>query len=147
MAGSDIWETILTFSFATLYNITLPTYTFSHNYAPEGAYVQIRILNGVTPFRVTLWASTNEKARDFRITETGKSFEPTVIRSTTPDDPWSYNVFVPNPAKGWTAFSVEMEFGLAGNDNGIPIPLPPIKFSSAGYVTPTSLPCKYPGSQ
>src|SRR3989338_7445285 len=48
MAGSDIWETILTFSVATLYNITLPTYTFSHNYAPEGAYVQLRIHNGVT---------------------------------------------------------------------------------------------------
>nr|CAG4718408.1 unnamed protein product [Naegleria fowleri] len=143
MAGSDIWETILTFIYANLYNLKLPVYTFDHIYNNNGAIVTVRILNQVMPVRVTLWQSTNPKARDFRITETGKSFTPSPVQSVTPDDPYTFMVFVPNPPQGWTAFSVEMEFGMIAGS----IPLPPIKFTSAGYITPTTLPCKYPGSQ
>ncbi|MFQ6035728.1 MAG: PhoPQ-activated pathogenicity-related family protein [Sedimentisphaerales bacterium] len=79
--------------------------------------------------QVNLWQATNPKARDFRLETIGKAWKRTPL---TPEKPGVYVARVQEPAKGWTAFFVEMIY-----DSGLPIPY---KFTTQVHVVPDTLP-------
>jgi PhoPQ-activated pathogenicity-related protein len=85
------------------------------------------------PEVVTLWAATNPDARNFRHDAIGPAYKPTVL---TPSGPNTWIARVPKPAKGWTAFFVELTFPAGGRY--------PLKFTTAVRVLPDTLPFAAP---
>ena len=89
----------------------------------------IRVAVEDQPKEVRLWQATNSKARDFRLKTIGAAFT-----SSQLNDKGS-GVFVGRvdvPAKGWTAFLVELTY-----ETGTSLPL---KLTTAVRVLPTTLP-------
>ena len=54
-----------------------------------------------------LWQATNATARDFRLESIGEAWTSSVL-SSTPDG--RYEVQVPPPSAGWTAYFVEITY-------------------------------------
>jgi PhoPQ-activated pathogenicity-related protein len=84
------------------------------------------------PAEVKLWQATNPEARDFRLEKLGPKWTSTVLND---DGKGRYLGKVTNPAKGWTAYLVELTYpsGLAEA---------PFKFTTGVWVTPDTLPHK-----
>ena len=59
------------------------------------------------PTSVLLWQATNPKARDFRKESLGPVWKDSVVK---PEADGAYRAALANPAQGWTAFFLEMEF-------------------------------------
>jgi PhoPQ-activated pathogenicity-related protein len=81
------------------------------------------------PKQVTLWQATNPAARDFRVETLGKKYTATILK---PDEQGDYVGNVSKPAKGWTAYFVELTY-----DTGTKLPY---KVSTAVRVVPDVLP-------
>jgi len=82
---------------------------------------------------VTLWQATNPDARNFRLDAIGPAYKSTVL---TPSGPNTWVARVPKPAKGWTAYFVELTFASGGTH--------PLKMTTAVRVTPDTLPFAAP---
>lgn len=59
-----------------------------------------------TPAQVTLWQTTNPKARDFRLESIGANWTSTSLTGTN----GIYTAIRPSPSQGWTAFFAELTF-------------------------------------
>ncbi len=81
------------------------------------------------PTQVNLWTATNPDARDFRLETIGKAWKSSSLTGT---ERGTYQVQVPAPEKGWTAYFVELTF-----DSGTPLPY---RFSTEVRVVPDTLP-------
>lgn len=81
------------------------------------------------PQKATLWTATNAEARDFRLETIGKGWQ---SRPLTPTNAGTYDVRVPAPEEGWTAYFVELHF-----DSGTPLPY---RFSTEIRIVPDTLP-------
>ncbi len=79
------------------------------------------------PLKVTLWQATNPDARDFRMESLGRKYKPTVLK---PKD-GQYEATVEKPAKGWTAYFVEVSYLVDGL---------PLKFTTPVRVIPDTRP-------
>ena len=80
-----------------------------------------------------MWAATNPEQRDFRLDTIGEAYKSTVL------SPEKGNVWighVDKPAKGWTAYFVELTYPSGGKY--------PFKFTTAVRVTPDTLPFPAP---
>ena len=102
MKGTDVPLSLLAFYNAFLTSAPLPQFNWKHE-APG----EVRITTRTEPFEVKLWEATNPDARDFRLEKLGpvwKSSEVKIVKSG------HYTVHVPKPAKGWTAYFVELKF-------------------------------------
>ena len=78
---------------------------FSWSFEPDGS---IRVQTSTTPHAVHLWQAHNPNARDFRL----ESIGPAWTSSPLSDQGGGvYLGFVPQPAQGWSAFLVELDFG------------------------------------
>ena len=84
------------------------------------------------PTEVNLWQATNPEARDFRVDTIGKAYQSTPLKAL----PWGgYTGNVKKPAKGYTAFFVELVY---------PGPAKiPFKFTTEVSVVPDVLPYKF----
>jgi PhoPQ-activated pathogenicity-related protein len=82
---------------------------------------------------VRLWQATNPAARNFRLDVLGAAYRDTPL---TPAGPNTWVARVPPPAKGWTAFFVEMTFPGGGKY--------PLKITSGVRVVPDTLPYDAP---
>lgn len=102
LAGSDARETVTAFYSMVLNNKPRPRYRF--RFEKDGA---IRVQAQDPPEEVTLWQATNPDARDFRLDTIGKAYQPTPLKTQKPG---VYVAKVPKPAKGWTAFFVELRY-------------------------------------
>jgi PhoPQ-activated pathogenicity-related protein len=103
-----------------------PRPRFSWNFRPDGA---IEVDAATRPTAVVLWQATNPNARDFRLQTIG----PTYSSSELSDQGGGrYVADVAAPARGWTAYFVELTFPGPGSD--------PFKFTTAVRITPDSLP-------
>ncbi|MDV7394519.1 PhoPQ-activated protein PqaA family protein, partial [Arthrospira platensis SPKY1] len=71
----------------------------------------LRVTTSSRPKEVRLWHATNLDARDFRLEKLGAAWTSRVL---TPEPDGAYVGFVPPPARGWTAFFVEVTFATAG---------------------------------
>ncbi len=127
LKGSDAYLTLLACYNAVLYDRPLPK--FSWALEKDGA---IRVTTQDKPTEVKLWQATNPEARDFRIETLGPKYTSTVL---TDQGGGVYVGKVPEPAKGWTAFFVELTFPT-GNPE-------PFKFTTQVRVVPDVLPYKF----
>jgi PhoPQ-activated pathogenicity-related protein len=99
---------------------------FSWKVAGEGDMV---VTAKTRPSEVLLWTATNPEARDFRLEKIGKAWTSAPL---TAGDSGEYHARVAAPAKGWTAYFVELHF-----DSGTPLPY---RFSTEVRVVPDTLP-------
>jgi PhoPQ-activated pathogenicity-related protein len=127
LKGSDARESLLAFYNAVLYEETLPR--FSWKFESDGS---IHVETRDKPSEVKLWQATNPDARDFRLETFGPKWG-----SSDLGNPHDGTILanVPAPAKGWTAFLVELTF---------PSHAPaPFKFTTPVRVIPDTLPYKF----
>ncbi len=127
LKGSDAWFTLLAWHDAILNQRALPQ--FSWNLSEK----EIQVTPATAPTEVRLWQATNPIARDFRVETLGAVWTSTVL---SPDAAGNYTGRVATPARGWTAFLVELTFDLGG-----PAPL---KLTTPVRVTPAALPFPEP---
>ena len=127
LKNTDVPATLTTCYTAILNNTPLPR--FSWTMEKDGS---IRVTTKDKPAAATLWKATNPNARDFRLETLGPKWENTLL---TEQRGGVYIGKVPTPAKGWTAFFVELMFP-AGE-------FPSFKFTTQVRVVPDVLPYKF----
>src|SRR5205807_6830575 len=88
----------------------------------------VRVSTSDKPSQVRLWQATNPEKRDFRLETIGKAYTATELK----DEGGVYVARVAKPAKGFTAYFVELTFPSGGKY--------PFKFTTQVWVTPDVLP-------
>jgi PhoPQ-activated pathogenicity-related protein len=124
LKDTDALESIIAFYWTVLTGKARPTYAWS--FEQDGS---IHVRTPDHPKRVLLWQATNAVARDFRVDTIGKAYKSTALQD---QGDGVYVGSVETPAKGWTAYFVELTFDVGG-----PAPL---KVTSAVRVIPERLP-------
>jgi PhoPQ-activated pathogenicity-related protein len=124
LRGSDAGDSILAFYQAILQKQPLPK--FSWTMAADGS-IQVRADD--KPAAVNVWQATNPTARDFRLVTIGPAYTKSRLEPTGEN---TYLARVSKPAKGWTAFFVELVFDRGGSV--------PLKFTTQVSVVPDVLP-------
>jgi PhoPQ-activated pathogenicity-related protein len=89
----------------------------------------VRVTASEAPLRVRLWQATNPSARDFRIDVLGPQYRASDLQ---PSGPNTWAARVEPPAKGWTAYFVELTFPSGSRH--------PFTFTTGVRVTPDTLP-------
>jgi len=128
LKGSDAYQTLATCYRAVLYRLALPR--FSWMLEKDGS---IRVTAKDPPASVTLWQASNPDARDFRLETLGPKWQSSPLAAE------AHGVYVgrvPAPAKGWTAFFVELAFPSSRES-------PDFKFTTPVRVVPDFLPYKF----
>lgn len=124
LRGSDAWLTVLACYQAVLTGAPLPQ--FSWKLEPDGS---IRVQTKSPPSEVKLWQATNPDARDFRLQTIGPVWHSTALSD---QGKGVYVGRVSKPAKGWSAFFVELTYPATTST--------PFKFTTQVHVLPDVLP-------
>src|SRR5437762_320624 len=124
LKGSDAYETMLACYHAVLNNVPLPQFSWANE--KDGS---IRVATKSKPSVVKLWQATNPDARDFRIESLGPQYKSATLSD---DGGGVYVAKVPEPEKGWNAFSVELTIPSGCQA--------PFKFTTDVRVVPDKLP-------
>lgn len=127
LEGSDARESIEAFYQAILGNRPRPHFTWTKD--KDGT---LTVTAQETPQAVNLWQATNPEARDFRVDTIGKAWTSTSLSAARPG---TYVGHVPQPAKGFTAFFVELVYPSGSRY--------PFKFTTEVSVVPDILPFKF----
>ena len=128
---SDAIETVQAFYASVIANKARPEFNWTFGKGGE-----IKVLAKDRPDTVTLWQATNPDARNFRNDVIGSAYQPRVL---TPSGPNTWTARVPPPAKGWTAFFVELTYATGTKYA--------LKLTTAVRVTPDTLPFAAPVAQ
>jgi PhoPQ-activated pathogenicity-related protein len=128
LRDSDALQGLIAFYEAFLKRQPRPK--FSWKFEDDGS---IRVSAVTPPREVKLWQATNPEKRDFRLVSIGPAYKPTTL---TADADGSYIAKVAKPAKGWSAYFVELTFDTGGKY--------PEKFTTAVRVNPDTLPFDAP---
>ncbi len=123
LKDSDVGESMIAFYDSVVKGTPRPR--FSWNMGKDGT---VRVTTSGKPSQVQLWQATNPEKRDFRLETIGKAYHATELKG----DGGVYVVKVPRPAKGFTAYFVELTFPSGGKY--------PFKFTTQVWVTPDILP-------
>ncbi len=119
-------------SMAAFYDAVLrgaPRPKFSWKFERDGSLT----VNAIDkPSEVRLWHATNAEARDFRLERIGQAYRATPLEGKA----GVYTARVDKPAKGWTAFFVELTFPSGRTY--------PFKFTTPVRVVPDALPFPRP---
>jgi len=129
LKGSDAYASLLACYHAILYHDPLPQ--FSWRLERDGS---IRVTSKDAPSEVKLWQATNPNARDFRLETLGPVWQSSLLPEQG-GGPRAYVGKVSPPAKGWTAFFVELTFPSGCEA--------PFKFTTQVRVLPDVLPYKF----
>jgi PhoPQ-activated pathogenicity-related protein len=124
---TDAGETILACYGAVVTGAPLPKFSW----ASPGDNV-IRVETKDKPLAVKIWQAHNPKARDFRVETLGKVWKSADLMDRGQG---VYEGTVEKPAKGWTAFFVEMTYPGPAGEKG-----PPYKFTTQVKIVPDVLP-------
>jgi len=124
LRGSDAPISLLSFYQTVLSGAARPKYSWT--FEADGS---IKVNSKTKPKEVKLWAATNPDARDFRMETLGPAYKSTPV---TESGNGIYIGKVEKPAKGWTAFFVELTYDMPGGA--------PLKLTSAVRVLPDTLP-------
>jgi len=108
-----------------------PRPKFSWKFEKNG---DIKVTVSDKPSEVKLWAATNPDKRDFRLETLGPAYKDQVLTAKGKH----YIGHIEKPAKGWTAYFVELTFPSGGKY--------PFKFTTAVRVSPDTLPFPKPVS-
>ena len=124
LKGSDARESVLAFYDAVVAGQPRPQ--FSWSFAPNGV---IELTTATRPLAAVLWQATNPEARDFRLEAIGPAYRRSTLEA---DGDGTFRARVPEPARGWAAYFVELTFPSRG-----PFPF---KFTTEVRVAPDTLP-------
>lgn len=128
--NTDAKQSLLAFYDAVLRGQPRPK--FSWKFEKNG---DIRVTSADRPTEVKLWAASNPEKRDFRLDSIGEAYKSTVI---SPEKSGVWIGHIEKPAKGWTAYFVELTYPSGGRY--------PFKFTTAVRVSPDTLPFAAPKS-
>jgi PhoPQ-activated pathogenicity-related protein len=124
LKNSDAAETLLAFYQDILTGAALPKLSWVME--KDGA---IRVKTEAKPAAVKLWQATNPTARDFRLETIGPAWKDADLAG---GNDGGYVAKVDAPAKGWTAFFVELSYPRKEG--------PPLKLTTQVRVVPDVLP-------
>ncbi len=124
LRGSDVQNTVSSYFQAIVRGDARPQYSWT--FEKDGS---IKVKSKTKPKEVKVWAATNPTARDFRKMTIGDAYKSSDVKDTGNG---TYIGKIDAPAKGWTAFFVEMTYDMPG---GVPM-----KLTSAVRVLPDTLP-------
>jgi PhoPQ-activated pathogenicity-related protein len=127
LKGSDAYQTLLACYNAIINKLPLPQ--FSWTLEKDGS---LRVRTKDKPTEVKLWQATNPNARDFRVETLGRQYQSTPLSE---EGKGVYVGKVEKPAKGWTAYFVEMTYPSGCQA--------PFKFTTQVAVSPDILPYKF----
>ncbi len=127
MGNSDAVESLVSWYWLILNDVPRPAYSWKKKLGRTSG--SLTVTPKTKPVQVNLWQATNPEARDFRLETLGAKWTHTSLQ---PDSRGRYIARVKAPAKGWTAFMVELVF-----DTGAPYPT---KFTTEVAVVPDILP-------
>ncbi len=102
LRGTDALESLIACYDAVLTGARLPQ--FSWKLEKDGS---IRVTAKDSPREVKLWQATNPKARDFRRATIGRAWQSTPVKAEAAG---VYIGRIETPAKGWTAFFLELTY-------------------------------------
>lgn len=122
--GSNALDTLIAFHHAIAHDLPRPE--TSWRFEDEQT---IHVQPSTAPKRVLLWQATNPKTRDFRVDTIGKGYR---SQELTPDAKGHYTATVEQPAEGWTAYFVQLEYDVQAPT--------PLRLSTPVRVIPTTLP-------
>ncbi|MFV2068890.1 MAG: PhoPQ-activated pathogenicity-related family protein [Pirellulales bacterium] len=122
--GTDALESIAAFYWLIVHDKSRPRFSWQED--EDGSF---RVTTVDAPAEVRLWQATNPAARDFRLESLGPKYTSRLLED---QGGGVYVAHVAKPAKGWTAFFVELTY-----DVGAPFP---VKFTTNVHVTPDVLP-------
>ncbi len=128
LRGSDAIESALAFYEAVVADRPRPRFTW--RFQPHGA---IEVATMTHPAAVKLWWATNPSARDFRLQSIGPAYASTNL---TDQGDGRYIGYMPPPARGWTAYFIELTFPGPARE--------PVKFTTGVQITPDHLPYGQP---
>lgn len=128
LKDSDAWETLVAWDDAILNGTPLPRFTWHRD---DDGTVHLATIDA--PQEVRLWQASNPDARDFRLETIGPAWSSSEVE---PSAAGHYVARIATPAKGWTAFMLELTYDLGG-----PAPL---KVTTQVWVTPDTLPFPAP---
>ncbi|MBM3752895.1 MAG: PhoPQ-activated pathogenicity [Acidobacteria bacterium] len=120
LAGSDAADTMLAFYKSVISGSKRPRLTWRTK--PESVTVK----SNIKPESVTLWQANNPDARDFRVDTIGNAYKATQLTGNK-----SFTARVDKPAKGFTAYFIELKFADG------------LKLSTPITITPDTLPAKW----
>jgi PhoPQ-activated pathogenicity-related protein len=124
LRGSDARESMTAFYESVVKGTPRPKFSWSLEKNGD-----IKVTAKDKPTAVKLWQATNPDARDFRIETFGPKFTSTDLQE---QGGGVYVAKVAAPAKGWTAYLVELTFASGGKY--------PFKFTTAVRVNPDTEP-------
>jgi len=135
LKDSDALETLAAWQFAIAHQKPLPQFDWQVDWTAG----EISLKTTDQPAKVLLWQATNPDARDFRLETLGKVWTSRELQANAEG---KIVARVEKPAKGWTAFLVELTYPIAGCPT-------PLKLTSGVAVVPDILPFagKMPKSQ
>ena len=126
---TDAWDGVVAFYDMVVRQQPRPEFTWKCE--EDGS---IRVTPGTKkPSEVKLWQATNPEHRDFRLEAIGPAYRATKLRAQRDG---TYVVKVKRPAKGWTAYFVELTYATGGKY--------PLKFTTGVRVAPDTLPFAAP---
>lgn len=125
MRETDVLETLIAFYYGILNNQKRPEWSWK----VENGTILIQTNEAFAPKAVTLWQANNPDARNFQVDAIGRAYESSSIPLS---EDGRYAISIDQPAKGFSAFFVELTF-----DVGAPVPL---KLSTGVVVTPDEYP-------
>jgi PhoPQ-activated pathogenicity-related protein len=128
LKGSDARESMQAFYEMVLSGTARPKYSWK--FEKDGS---IRVQTMTKPTEVKLWQATNPDARDFRLEKIGAVWTSSPLEEK---DKGLYVAKVDKPARGWTAFFIEMTFPGIGKV--------PLKITTGVRVAPDTLPFTMP---
>src|SRR5579872_173159 len=122
--GTDYRESNIAFYEAILHGTPRPHFTWK--FESNG---DIRVVSKDKPSAVKLWQATDPDHRDFRLMTIGPAYKSSELED---QGGGVYVAHVDPPAKGWTAFLVEMTYPSGGKY--------PFKFTTGVRITPDTEP-------
>jgi PhoPQ-activated pathogenicity-related protein len=127
LAMSDANESMIAFYDSILKGTKRPAYSWT-----KGKDGSITVTSKDKPSQVLLWQATNPTARDFRVDIIGRAYTSSVLQ---PQANGTYVARLTAPAKGYTAFFIELHYPSGGKH--------PFKFTSEVSVLPNTVPYKW----
>ncbi len=126
LKDSDALETLAAWQYAIAWKKPLPRFDWKVDWPAGEIVVQLQD----KPAKALLWQATNPEARDFRLETIDKAWTSSEL---SPYADGRIVARVAKPAKGWTAFLVELTYPIAGSPT-------PLKLTSGVAVVPDVLP-------
>lgn len=125
MRETDAWSSLLAFYQMIVEETPRPDF----DWKVSDGKIHLQTREDFVPSTITLWQAHNPAARNFQVDSIGKAYQASSIPISSDG---LYEIGIEPPAKGWSAFFVELTFGYRDDL--------PLKLSTGVVVTPDIYP-------